>query len=168
MSKDPASGRRIPPPRTPRAVPLHLVRDDYAISCDPRYLDLALIHRFLSETSYWAEGIPEDVVRRSIAGSIPFGLYQGDPLVGVAKQVGFTRVVTDRATFAWVCDVFVLEEHRGKGLGKWLMESVLAHPDLQGLRLRVLSTKDAQALYAKYGFEPVPADRFMAIRRPYR
>lgn len=160
--------RRGTPPRTPRAVPLHLVRDDYAISCDPRYLDLDLIHRFLSEKSYWAEGIPADVVRRSLAGSIPFGLYHGDPLAGVAKQVGFTRVVTDRATFAWVCDVFVLEEHRGKGLGKWLMESVLAHPDLQGLRQTVLATKDAHALYARYGFEPTPVGRFMSIRRSYR
>jgi GNAT superfamily N-acetyltransferase len=160
--------RKGPPPRTGRAVPVHLVRDEYAISTDPRYIDLQLVHRFLSESSYWAEGIPLDVVRRSLEGSICFGLYQGDPLVGTAKQVGFTRVVTDRATFAWICDVFVLEEHRGKGLGKWLMESVLAHADLQGLRQIVLATKDAQSLYAKLGFEPAPAGRFMAIRRPYR
>lgn len=160
--------RRGTPPRTRRAVPLHLVRDDYAISCDPRYLDVELIHRFLSEKSYWAERIPIDVVRRSLAGSITFGLYHGDPLAGVAKQAGFTRVVTDRATFAWICDVFVLEEHRGKGLGKWLMESVLAHPDLQGLRQTVLATKDAHALYARYGFEPTPPGRFMSIRRSYR
>jgi GNAT superfamily N-acetyltransferase len=149
-------------------VPIHLLREGYAISTDQRYLDIPLTHRFLSERSYWADGVPLDVVRRSLAGSIAFGLYQGDPLVGTAKQVGFTRVVTDRATFAWVCDVFVLQEHRGKGLGKWLMESVLAHPDLQGLRQIVLATKDAHGLYSRFGFEPTPDGRFMSIRRPYR
>lgn len=160
--------RKGPPPRTHRPVPVHVVREGYAISTDPRYLDLQLIHKFLSGSSYWAEGVPLDVVRSSLGTSLCFGLYQGDPLVGTAKQVGLTRVVTDRATFAWICDVFVLEEHRGKGLGKWLMETVLAHPDLQGLRQVVLATKDAQGLYAKFGFEPTPDGRFMSIRRPYR
>lgn len=159
--------RRGPPPRTNRPVPFHRVREGYAISTDTRYLDLDMIHRFLSG-SYWAEGVPLDVVRRSLEGSIDFGLYQGDPLVGTAKQVGFARIVTDRATFAWLCDVFVLDEHRGKDLGTWLVESVLEHPDLAGLRTILLATRDAQGLYARFGFEPVPEGRFMAIRRPYR
>lgn len=160
--------RRGPPPRTHRTVPVHQVREGYAISTDPRYLDVPLIHRFLSEESYWAEGVPLDVVQRSLGGSIAFGLYQGDPLVGTAKQIGFTRVVTDRATFAWICDVFVLEEHRGKGLGEWLIESVLAHPDLQELRQIVLATRDAHELYARFGSEPLNEERYMAIRRAYR
>jgi GNAT superfamily N-acetyltransferase len=164
MSKDPASGRRIPPPRTPRAVPLHVVRDEYAISTDQRYLDVALIHRFLSERSYWAEGIPLDVVRRSLDGSLNFGLYEGDPLVGTSKQIGFARVVTDGATFGWLCDVFVLEDHRGKGLGKWLVDTVLEHPALVGLRRIVLGTRDAQGLYARSGFKAVPEGRMMVLR----
>lgn len=160
--------RRVPPPRSNRPVPVHHVREGYAISTDQRYLDVPLIHRFLSELSYWAEGVPLDVVQRSLAGSIAFGLYQGDPLAGTAKQVGFTRAVTDRATFAWICDVFVLDEHRGKGLGEWLVETVLAHPDLQGLRQIVLATRDAHELYARFGFEPAPDGRYMVIRTPYR
>lgn len=160
--------RRGPPRRSERKIPLHHLREGYAISTDTRYLDLPLIHAYLSEESYWAEGVPQEVVRRSIDGSIDFGLYEGDPLVGTAKQVGFARVVTDRATFAWLCDVFVLEPHRGKGLGKWLIEIVLEHPDLQGLRNVLLATRDAHELYSAFGFEPVPEGRFMTIRRPYR
>lgn len=160
--------RKGPPPRTRRTIPFHRLHDGYAISTDTRYLDVPLIHKYLSGESYWAEGVPLEIVRKSIEGSIDFGLYEGDPLVGTAKQVGFARVVTDRATFAWLCDVFVLEPHRGKGLGRWLIETVLEHPDLQGLRNVLLATRDAHELYSSFGFEPVPEGRFMTIRRSYR
>jgi GNAT superfamily N-acetyltransferase len=156
--------RRGPPPRTNRPVPFHRVRESYAISTDTRYLDIPMIHRFLSEESYWAEGVPLEVVRLSIEGSVSFGLYQGDPLVGTARQIGFARVVTDRATFGWLCDVFVLEPHRGKGLGQWLVDMVLEHPDLVGLRRILLGTRDAHGLYEHSGFKPVPEGRLMVLR----
>src|SRR4029077_1623371 len=109
-------------------------------------------------TTAWARDIPEPVVRRSIDGSIAFGLYDGP------DQVGFARVVTDRATFAWVGDVFVLESHRGLGLGRWLMEWGLAHPDLQELRRWMLASTTARGLYARLGFSALPApERFMEI-----
>jgi GNAT superfamily N-acetyltransferase len=122
-------------------------RGPFLVSTDPARLDRALIHRFLA-ASYWAEGIPAAVVDRSIEGSIPFGLYLGD------NQIGFARVVTDRATFAYLADVFVLPDHRGAGLGRWLLECVLAHPDLQGLRRFLLATRDAHGLYERFGFTP--------------
>src|SRR5215472_4759805 len=103
-------------------------RDGYEIDDDPARLDLEVVHRFLSEESYWAKGRSREAVERAVAGSLNFGLYKG------TAQVGFTRVVTDRSTFAWICDVFVLPEHRGRRLGHWLIETMLAHPDLQGLR----------------------------------
>lgn len=121
-------------------------RDDYLISTDRSRLDLDLIHDFLSNKTYWAVGRKREVVERSIENSLPFGLYKGSDLVG------FARVVTDYATFAWIADVFVLPEHRGQGLSKWLMEVVLAHPQLQGFRRWVLATKDAHSLYARFGF----------------
>jgi GNAT superfamily N-acetyltransferase len=123
-------------------------RDDYSISTDRSRLDINLIHNYLSEESYWATGRPREVVARSIENSLPFGIYKG------GEQVGFARVVTDYATFAWVADVFVLREHRGQGLSKWLMEVILAHPQLQGFRRWVLSTRDAQGLYERFGFMP--------------
>jgi GNAT superfamily N-acetyltransferase len=101
-------------------------RGEYTVSDDPVRIDLQGVHRFLSEEAYWSAGVPLDVVRRAIARSMVFGLYHG------TDQVGLARVVTDRATFAWVCDVFVLPDHRGHGLGKFLIECVLAHPELQG------------------------------------
>jgi len=132
-------------------------RGTYTISTDPDRLDVPAIHTALDRT-YWAAGRPLETVRRSIEGSLNFGLF--DP---VGAQVGFTRVVTDRATFAWVCDVYVLEEHRGLELGKALMRAVVEHPELQGLRRMMLATNDAHGLYAQFGF--VPLDRpelFMA------
>ena len=136
------------------------IRGHYRVSTDPRRLDLEVIHGFLSQQSYWAEGIPRDVVERSIHNSLGFGVYDDD------TQVGFARVVTDRATFAYLADVFVLPSHRGRGLSKWLLECVLAHPDLQGLRRWHLATRDAHGLYAQYGFQPL-ADpgTLMEIRR---
>ena len=123
-------------------------RGEYAVSTDPARLDLDLVHGFLT-ASYWARGIPPEVVRRSVEGSLTFGLYHG------ARQVGFARAVTDGATFAYVADVFVLEEERGHGLATWLMECVAAHPDLQGLRRWMLATRDAAGLYRKVGFVPL-------------
>ena len=120
-------------------------RGEYLISTDRSLLDLQVIHGYLS-TSYWAAGVPEDVVRRSVENSLCFGVYRDE------EQVGFARVVTDRATFAYLADVFVLEEHRGRGIGKWLVEAVLSHPELRGLRRWMLATRDAHELYRKYRF----------------
>jgi GNAT superfamily N-acetyltransferase len=130
-------------------VTIERARGGIVVSTDAARLDVDLVHRFLSEEAYWSSGIPRDVVERAIAGSIPFGAYDG------AAQVGFARVVTDRATFAYLADVFVLESHRGRGVGKLLVETALAHPDLQGLRRWLLMTRDAHALYAKFGFAPL-------------
>jgi GNAT superfamily N-acetyltransferase len=135
-------------------------RGEYSISTDRDRLDIELIHRFLSEESYWAPGVRRDVVERSIAHSLCFGLHLG------GDQVGFARVVTDRAAFAYLADVFVVEAQRGRGLGKWLIETVLSHPDLQNLRRFFLGTADAHSLYERYGFVPVDASRMMELHRP--
>ena len=131
------------------AVPELWQRGEYTISTDPSRLDINLIHDFISNDSYWGRGRARDVVQRSIENSIVFGVYERD------QQVGFARVVTDYATFAWVADVFVVPEHRGRGLSKWLMEIIIAHPKLQGFRRWVLATKDAHGLYERFGFIPL-------------
>lgn len=120
-------------------------RGEFTISTEIARLDLNVIHEFLT-TSYWAAGIPADVVKRSIEHSLPFGLYHHE------RQVGFARVITDYATFAYLADVFVIEGYRGQGLAKWLVEIIVAHPRLQGLRRWMLATRDAHALYRKVGF----------------
>lgn len=120
-------------------------KDDFTVVTDASGLDVAAIHRYLSR-AYWSEGIPRHIVEKAIASSLCFGLLQG------SNQIGFARVVTDRATYAYLCDVYVLEEFRGKGLGVWLMECVMSHPDLQGLRRFSLATRDAHGLYKKFGF----------------
>ena len=119
---------------------------EYLISTDRNRLDIAVIHGFLSRQTYWAKGRTLDVVKRSIENSLPFGLFKDN------QQIGFARVVTDYATFAWLADVFVLDEFRERGLGKWLIEVILAHPELQGFRRWVLATKDAHGLYRNFGF----------------
>jgi len=136
-------------------------RDGFTVSTDPARLDIDRVHSYLSRETYWAAGIPRDTLLKAVAGSLCFGVYEAD------RQVGFARVVTDRATFAYLCDVFVLPEYRGRGLSKWLMECVVGHPDLRGLRRFVLVTKDAHALYAKFGFE-TPADpaSYMHVHKP--
>jgi GNAT superfamily N-acetyltransferase len=129
----------------------------YEITCDKARLDIGAIHNFLSQ-SYWSPGIPRAVVERAIANSLCFGVLCLD------KQVGFARVITDKATFAYVSDVYILAEHRGKGLARRLMEHIAQHPELQGLRRILLATRDAHALYAKFGFTPLAApDRIMEI-----
>ena len=142
-------------------------RDSYLVSSDPALLDLKAIHAYLAR-SYWSEGIPIEVVARSIRASLCFGAYTSAGSDGASsKQVGFARVISDRATFAYLCDVYVLEEHRGRGLSKRLMEAVLRHPDLTGLRRFVLATRDAHGLYSRYGFTPLARPQvFMEIARP--
>jgi GNAT superfamily N-acetyltransferase len=136
-------------------------RGDFLISTDPARLDVPLIQEFLAKRSYWAVGRPLAVVRRSLANSLCFGLYEG------RGQVGLARVVTDQATFAWLCDVFVLEGYRSRGLAKWLIECVLAHPALRGLRRLLLGTRDAHGLYGRYGFRPLAdPSRFLEVFRP--
>lgn len=129
------------------------------LSDDSKNLDIDVIHEYLAR-SYWAAGIPRDIVARSIAGSLCFGLFDG------GRQVGFARCVTDRATFAYLADVFILESHRGRGLASWMMEGILAHPDLRSLRRFSLVTRDAQGLYRKFGFTPLAnPERSMEIVR---
>ena len=120
-------------------------KGDFAVYTDPAKLDVVAIHGYLSR-AYWSEGIPRDIVEKAIANSLCFGLFHGE------NQIGLARVVTDRATYAYLCDVYVLEEFRGKGFGVWLMECVMSHPDLQGLRRFSLATRDAHSLYEKFGF----------------
>lgn len=122
----------------------------YRISTDQSEMDVDAIHAYLTR-SYWAEGISRELVERSIRGSLCFGLFNGP------EQIGFARAITDRATYAYLADVYILEDHRGTGLGKRLVAAVLAHPDLQGLRRIVLRTRDAHGLYSQFGF--VPATR---------
>ncbi|HTC27628.1 GNAT family N-acetyltransferase [Dyella sp.] len=127
-------------------MPVNANHGEYQMSTDRQRIDIAAVHAFLTQ-SYWSPGIPRGVVERAIENSLCFGVYFG------AQQVGFARVITDKATFAYLADVFIIESHRGKGLSKWLMEFVTAHEELQGLRRFLLATKDAHALYAKFGFE---------------
>jgi GNAT superfamily N-acetyltransferase len=141
-------------------------RGDLIVSTDRARLDIDLIHRVLAST-YWASGIPRDVVIRAIAGSIAFGLYEH------GRQVGFARVISDMATYAYLADVFIVEECRGRGLGDWLVESIRLHPQLQGLRRFALITRDAGPLYARHGFVAPPeplgymeiVDREVYVRR---
>ena len=125
-------------------------RGNYVISTDPSRLDLGAVHGFL-QRSYWAADRPLDTVQRSVERSLNFGLYQARD----QRQVGFARVVTDFATFAWLCDVFIEEAYRGQGLGVWLMETIAGHQRLQGLRIWLLATRDAHGLYEKVGFKPL-------------
>ena len=139
--------------------PFERRRGTFTVSTDPARLDLDVVHGYLAR-SYWAEGIPRGVVDRAVAAALCFGLYEGEP--GDGAQVGFARVITDRATYAYLADVFVLESHRGQGLGVWLMECVMAHPALQGLRRWSLVTRDAHDLYRRFGFASLAApERYM-------
>ena len=130
---------------------------EFSISTDKQRLDRALIHAFL-KSCYWAKGIPRETVERSIENSLCFGAYRGD------EQVGFARVISDFATYAYIADVFVIESFRGRGLSKLLIKSIMDEPDLQGLRRWSLVTRDAHGLYAQFGFQPVKSpERHMEI-----
>jgi GNAT superfamily N-acetyltransferase len=131
---------------------------EFSISTDKEKMDIPVIHSYLTR-SYWAEGIPVETVARAIEGSMCFGLFHG------SKQIGVARVISDKATFAYLCDVFIDETYRGKGLGKFLMETIFKHESLQGLRRFTLTTKDAHGLYSRYGFAPLNnVDRWMMIQ----
>lgn len=135
--------------------------NDYSVSTDKSKLDLPLIHTFLSTQAYWCLNIPFATVKRSVENSFCFGVYQGD------RQVGFARIITDFATIAYLGDVFILPEHRGKGLSKRLVGEIMAHPDLQGLRRWILLTSDAHGLYRQYGWRSITGpDRYMEIANP--
>jgi len=137
-------------------------RDQYTISNDPSLLNISFIYEFLTQQTYWAQNRSLDTVQRSISNSLNFGVYYLD------EQVGFARVVTDAATFAWICDVFILPQHRKNGLGKWLVECIVNHPDLKPIRRLLLATRDAHGLYQNYGwFAPrANIDRWMEKFNP--
>lgn len=136
-------------------------RDKFLLSTDKAKLDINLIHNYLCNHSYWAAGISFDTVKRSIENSVCFGIYEGQ------KQIGFARVITDKATIAYLGDVFILQPYRGDGLAKWLMESVLKHPELQGFRRWLLLTKDAHGLYKQHGFTEIhDPEKFLEIWNP--
>jgi ribosomal protein S18 acetylase RimI-like enzyme len=142
------------------AMPFERKQDDFIVSTDRDRLDLDAIHTALTRM-YWSAGIPRETVARALRGSLCFGLYAGEP------QIGLARVITDAATFAYLCDVYVLSEFRGRGLGKLLLRAVMEHPDLQGLRRFSLVTRDAHELYRQHGFTEIRnPDRHMEIVRP--
>jgi N-acetylglutamate synthase-like GNAT family acetyltransferase len=134
---------------------------EFEISTDSGKVDLALVHEFLTN-SYWAKGIPLETVARSIQNSLCFGLYQRG-----GKQVGFARVISDQATFAYLADVFVIEAYRGQGLSKWMMACIISHPQLQQLRRWLLATSDAHGLYAQFGFSTLKtSEKWMELHNP--
>jgi len=135
-------------------------KGEFTVTTDPALIDLDMVYGFLTEC-YWAKGIPREVVARSIENSLCFGMYAD------GKQIGFARVISDYATYAYIGDVFVLESFRGRGLGKWLMECIMQHPGLQGLRRWSLVTRDAHALYAHLGFTPLKRPQnYMELHDP--
>ncbi|MGN6352289.1 MAG: GNAT family N-acetyltransferase [Parafilimonas sp.] len=140
------------------------VRDEmYSITTDVSKLDVNVIHQFLSKESYWAQSVPMHVIEKAIKNSLCFGLFYRD------VQIGFARLITDKATFAYLADVFIINEFRGKGLSKWLMKAIHAHPELQNLRRWLLTTNDAHGLYEQVGWTKVPDDyvyRFMMRHNP--
>ena len=133
----------------------------YKISCDPQEMDITVIHGYIS-SSYWAKNIPIETMTKAVNNSLCFGVF-----TNAGKQVGFARMVTDSATFAYLADVFVLEDHRGQGLSKWLMQKILEHPELQGIRRMTLATSDAHGLYEQFGFKALQSPKiFMELHQP--
>ncbi|OGU35441.1 MAG: GNAT family N-acetyltransferase [Ignavibacteria bacterium GWB2_35_6b] len=131
------------------------------MSTDKSKLNIEVIHKFLSEDSYWSKNIPFEIVKKGIENSLCFGVYFNE------EQIGFARMITDYASFAYLADVFILPDHRGKGLSKWLMEEIMNYPDMQGLRRIMLATADAHELYKKFGFvPPSKPERLMEIHKP--
>ncbi|MGN8039611.1 GNAT family N-acetyltransferase [Chitinophaga sp. 22321] len=138
-----------------------VMEGEYLVTADKSRLDLHAIHDYLARESYWAQNIPLSIVEKSIAGSLCFGVFHNK------QQIGFARLITDSATFAYLADVYILESHRGKGLSKLLMRTVLAHPGVQGLRRMLLVTADAHGLYRQFGFTDVPnPEKFMQLHNP--
>ena len=138
------------------------IKRDFLISTDKTLLDIEAIYNYLNDDSYWAQGIPLEKLKKAIANSMCFGVYNNN------KLVGFARVVTDNATFAYICDVFILPIYRKKGLSKWLMQTIVNHPDLQGLRRWSLATADAHKLYSQFGFSQISKpENWMEIFTPY-
>jgi GNAT superfamily N-acetyltransferase len=136
-------------------------RGEFRVNTDPGHVDFDVVHKFLSTESYWAKGISRETLARALAHSLCFSLFHGQ------RQIGFARVVTDTATFAYLDDVFMLADYRGQGLGDWMLDCVLAHPELQGLKRFSLATRDAQAFYARHGWEPLRyPDRHMERLAP--
>jgi len=139
------------------------LKQGFTISTDKTLLDFEAIYKYLNQDSYWAKGIPAERLKRAIENSMCFGLYKQN------VQAGFTRVVTDKATFAYLCDVFILPGYRGLGLSKWLMQTIVEHPELQGLRRWSLATADAHGLYSQFGFTEISRpDRWMEKFKPYQ
>lgn len=139
------------------------LKKGFSISTDKNLLEENVIYNFLSRESYWAKNIPREKVSRSIENSMCFGVYKN------GHQIGFARVITDKATFAYLADVFIIDEYRRLGLSKWLVQTILAHPDLQTLRRWVLATSDAHELYKQFGFSPLAKPEvWMDIYTPYK
>ena len=137
---------------------LTLYKDDYCISTDRSKLDIDAIHNFLSTQSYWCQNIPFEKVKKSVDNSLNFGLYYKD------QQIGFARIISDFSTMAYLGDVYVIPEHRGKGLSKWMMQVIMSHPELQGLRRWMLLTADAHGLYKQFGWKEIAnPDRYMEV-----
>lgn len=135
----------------------------FTILTDQNLLNFEVIYKYLNEESYWSQGIPVEKLHKAIAHSLCFGVYKEN------SQAGFARVITDEATFAYICDLFILPGYRGLGLSKWLVQSIINHPDLQGLRRWSLATADAHGLYNQFGFTPIiRPERWMEIFRPYQ
>jgi GNAT superfamily N-acetyltransferase len=135
----------------------------FKISTDQNLLDFEMIYKYLSEVSYWAKGVPAETVKKSLANSFCFGVYKQN------TQVGLARVITDKATFAYICDVFVLPGFGGLGLSKWLLQTIAGHPELQGLRRWTLATADAHGLYSQFGFTPLTRpENWMEKLKPYQ
>ncbi len=140
---------------------MNIERDGFLISTSHECLDVDSIHEFLSKESYWAQNRTIEQTKVAIANSICFGVYSG------TKQIGFARVVTDRATFAYIGDVYILAAYRGQGLSKWLMDTIIGHPELQGLRRWLLATRDAHGLYSQFGFDELcHPERWMELTAP--
>jgi GNAT superfamily N-acetyltransferase len=139
------------------------LKKGFTISTDKNLLDRDMIFNYLSGESYWGKGITRERVEKSIENSMCFGVYKD------GKQAGFARLITDQATFAYLCDVFVLADYRKLGLSKWLVQTIVDQPDLEGLRRWLLATADAHGLYSQFGFAPLTSpDNWMGIYRPYK
>jgi GNAT superfamily N-acetyltransferase len=139
------------------------LKKGFAISTDQSLIDFESVYKYLAEDSYWAKGIPAERLGNAITNSLCFGIYKQN------TQAGFARVVTDKATFAYICDVFIMPDFRGMGLSKWLLQTIVEHPELQGLRRWSLATADAHGLYSQFGFTPLSrAERWMEKFKPYQ